>query len=115
MTKEPVQEHVWGLHSQTVPSLSARLVQEGRRLHFLADRATLLGAFSPEQSAALDAVFPAFIRDMEIALLSGKLTPREVRQYTCSRNGFTCESDTQGSCGYVYIVIYICSSQNVFS
>lgn len=46
MTKEPVQEHVWGLHSQTVPSFSARLVQEGRRLHFLADRATLLGTFS---------------------------------------------------------------------
>lgn len=93
MTEEPSQEHIWGLYSQTVPSFSARLVQEERRLHFLADRATLLGAFSPEQSAALDALFPAFIRDMETALLSGKLTPREARQYTCSRNSFTCESD----------------------
>ncbi|MFY7237986.1 type IV toxin-antitoxin system YeeU family antitoxin [Enterobacter hormaechei] len=106
MTKEPVQEHVWGLHSQTVPSFSVRLVQEGRRLHFLADRATLLGTFSPEQSTALDAIFPALTQDMETALLSGKLDPREAKQYIHTRNGFACESDTLGSCGYVYIVIY---------
>lgn len=106
MNKVPVQEHVWGLHSQTVPSFSARLVQEGRRLHFLADRATLLGTFSPEQSAALDAIFPALIRDMETALLSGKLDPHEAKQYIYIHNGFACESNTLGSCGYVYIVIY---------
>lgn len=106
MNKVPVQEHVWGLHSQTVPSFSARLVQEGRRLHFLADRATLLGTFSPEQSAVLDAIFPALIRDMETALLSGNLDPHEAKQYIYIHNGFACESNTLGSCGYVYIVIY---------
>lgn len=108
MTEGFTTEQVWGLHSKTVPSFSARLVQEGRRLHFLADRASLRGTFSPEQSAALEAIFPALIRDMETALLVGKLDPHEAKHHICTRNGFTCESDTLGSCGYVYIVIWLC-------
>lgn len=36
----------WGLQRDTMPRLGARLVQEGNRLHYLADRASITGKFS---------------------------------------------------------------------
>ncbi len=36
----------WGLQRDTTPRLGARLVQEGNRLHYLADRASITGKFS---------------------------------------------------------------------
>ncbi|HBR2102450.1 TPA: type IV toxin-antitoxin system YeeU family antitoxin [Klebsiella pneumoniae] len=53
----------WGLNRNVTPCFGARLVQEGNRLHYLADRASITGKFS--------------------------------------------EADTLGSCGYVYIAVYL--------
>lgn len=38
----------WGLNRPGSPQFSARLVQEGKRLHYLADRAGITGAFNEE-------------------------------------------------------------------
>ncbi|ECI5354327.1 type IV toxin-antitoxin system YeeU family antitoxin [Salmonella enterica subsp. enterica] len=97
---------VWGLRSDITPSFGARLVQEDCRLHFLADRASLCGNFTPEQLKALDATFPQFVKQLESALKSGALDPRQSRRYSITLNGLTCEADTHGSHGYVYLTIY---------
>lgn len=41
---------VWGLRSDITPSFGARLVQEGCRLHFLADRASRTATASPSMA-----------------------------------------------------------------
>ncbi|EOC1287592.1 type IV toxin-antitoxin system YeeU family antitoxin [Cronobacter muytjensii] len=97
---------VWGLRSDITPSFGARLVQEGCRLHFLADRASLCGNFEPEQLKTLDATFPQFVKQLESALKNGALDPRQSRHYSSILNGLTCEADTNGSHGYVYLTIY---------
>lgn len=45
---------VWGLRHDITPSLGARLVLEGCRLHYLADRSNIQGAFTTEQAASLE-------------------------------------------------------------
>ena len=69
----------WGLQRDITPRLGARLVQEGNRLHYLADRASMT---------------------------TGELNPCHAHCVTLYHNGFTCEADTLGSCGYVYIAVY---------
>ncbi|PHZ04858.1 type IV toxin-antitoxin system YeeU family antitoxin [Citrobacter freundii] len=96
----------WGLQRDITPRLGARLVQEGNRLHYLADRASITGQFSDAECRKLDVAFPYFIRQMESMLTTGELNPRHTHSVTLYRNGFTCEADTLGSCGYVYIAIY---------
>ena len=96
----------WGLQRDITPRLGARLVQEGSRLHYLADRASITGQFSDAECRKLDVAFPYFIRQMESMLTTGELNPRHTHCVTLYRNGFTCEADTLGSCGYVYIAIY---------
>lgn len=83
-----------------------RLVQEGNRLYYLADRASITGKFSDAESLKLDVVFPHFISQMESMLTTGEMNPRHAHCFTLYHNGFTCEADTLGSCGYVYIAIY---------
>jgi cytoskeleton bundling-enhancing protein CbeA-like protein len=39
-------------------------------------------------------------------LTSGELNPRYQHCVSLYHNGLTCEADTLGSCGYVYISIY---------
>ncbi len=95
-----------GLQRDITPRLGARLVQEGNRLHYLADRASITGQFSDAECRKLDVAFPYFIRQMESMLTTGELNPRHSHCVTLYRNGFTCEADTLGSCGYVYIAIY---------
>ncbi len=103
----------WGLQRDTTPRLGARLVQEGNQLHYLADRASITGKFSDAEcrmpnagSWKLDETFPHFISQMESMLTTGELNPRHAHSVTLYHNGFTCEADTFGSCGYVYIAIY---------
>jgi hypothetical protein len=50
-------------------------VQEGNRLHFLADRAGFNGLFSEMQARDLEEAFPHFVAHMELMLLSGELNP----------------------------------------
>ncbi len=96
----------WGLQRDITPCLGARLVQEGNRLHYLADRASITGKFSDAESLKLDVVFPHFISQMELMLTTGEMNPRHAPCVTLYYNGFTCEADSLGSCGYVYIAIY---------
>ncbi|EIS0324496.1 type IV toxin-antitoxin system YeeU family antitoxin [Salmonella enterica] len=97
---------VWGLRSDITPSFGARLVQEGCRLHFLADCASLCGNFTPEQLQTLEVTFPQFVKQLESVLKSGALDPRQPHRHSITLNGLTCEADTNGSHGYVYLTIY---------
>ncbi|HBR2075591.1 TPA: type IV toxin-antitoxin system YeeU family antitoxin [Klebsiella pneumoniae] len=96
----------WGLKSTITPCLGARLVQEGDRLHFLADRAGFNGAFCDDDALYLDQAFPLILKQLELILTGGELSPRHQHCVTLYHNGLTCEADTLGSCGYVYIAIY---------
>ncbi|WP_145480357.1 type IV toxin-antitoxin system YeeU family antitoxin [Yersinia similis] len=98
--------HKWGLQSDITPRFGARLVQEGNRLHYLADRAGLTGSFSPEQLQKLDQAFPLLIVQLENLLRSGELNPHHQHQVAVQLAEFTSIADTRGSCGYVYISIY---------
>ncbi|EAA5451246.1 type IV toxin-antitoxin system YeeU family antitoxin [Salmonella enterica subsp. enterica] len=106
MSQNQPSAPVWGLRSDITPSFGARLVQEGCRLHFLPDRASFCGNFTAEQLQTLDATFPQFVKQLESALKSGALDPRQSRRYSTILNGLTCEANTNGSHGYVYLVIY---------
>lgn len=97
----------WGLQRDITPCLGARLVQEGNWLYYLADRASITGKFSDAEILKLDVVFPHFISQMESMLTTGEMNPRHAHCVTMYHNGFTCEADTLGSCGYVYIAIYL--------
>ena len=96
----------WGLQRDITPRLGARLVKEGNRLHYLADRASNTGQFSDAECRKLDETFPHFISQMELMLTSGELNPRHAHSVILYHDGFTCEADTLGSCGYVYIAVY---------
>ena len=50
-----------GLQREITLRLGARLVQEGNRLHYLADRASITGKFSDIECRKLDVTFPHFI------------------------------------------------------
>ncbi len=93
------------------PGLDRRLVSlllncEGNRLHYLADRASITGRFSDTECRKLDETCPHFIRQMESMLTTGELSPQHAHCVTLYHNGFTCEADTFGSCGYVYLAVY---------
>lgn len=96
----------WGLNCNVTPCFGARLVQEGNRLHYLADRASITGKFSEAECLKLDLAFPHFISQMESMLTTGEINPCHAHCVTLYHNGFTCEADTLGSCGYVYIAVY---------
>lgn len=101
-----MNEMTWGLQRDVTPRFGARLVQESNRLHYLSDRASITGKFSDVECLRLDEAFPHFVRQMELMLTTGELNPRHTHCVTLYHNGFTCEADTLGSLGYVYIVIY---------
>jgi cytoskeleton-binding toxin CbtA-like protein len=48
----------------------------------------------------VDEVFPRFISQMESMLTIGEMNPHHAHCVTLYHNGFTCEADTLGSCGY---------------
>ncbi|MFV8907186.1 type IV toxin-antitoxin system YeeU family antitoxin [Serratia fonticola] len=96
----------WGLQCAITPRLEARLVQQARRLHFLADRAGFVGTFPPDALQTLDVAFPVLIEQLEACLRSGELDQRRQHCVTIQHAGFSCEADTLGSFGYVYIAVY---------
>lgn len=96
----------WGLQRDITPRPGARLVQEGNWLHYLADRASITGKFSEAECLKLDVVFPNFISQLESMLTTGEMNPSHAYCVTLYHNGFTCEADTLGSYGYVYIAVY---------
>ncbi|CNI82028.1 type IV toxin-antitoxin system YeeU family antitoxin [Yersinia intermedia] len=96
----------WGLKRIITPQFGARLVQQGHQLHYLADRADIVGKFSDAELRHLDQVFPLWLQQLESMLMSGELNPRQQHCVTLHASGLTLEADTLGSCGYVYISIY---------
>lgn len=101
-----MNENEWGLKRSVTPRFGARLVQEGNRLHYLADRAGIVGEFSEEEMDRINQSFPQMIGMLEHLLTTGELIPRQQHCVTIYHNGLTCEADTLGSHGYVYIAIY---------
>ncbi|EPW7823853.1 type IV toxin-antitoxin system YeeU family antitoxin, partial [Escherichia coli] len=72
----------WGLPCTVTPCFGARLVQEGNRLHYLADRACIRGRFSDADSYHLDQAFPLLMKQLELMLTSGELNPRHQHTVT---------------------------------
>ena len=96
----------WGLPHTVTPRFGARLIQSRYRLDFLSDRASLIGEWSETQIAKLDLAFPEIIKALEAKLITGELDAQRQHCITIQHGGFTCEADTLGSYGYVYIAIY---------
>lgn len=92
----------WGLPHTVTPRFGARLIQEHHRLHFLSD----LGEWAEEAIDQLGATFPTIIKELEGKLLIGELDARHQIRITFQHGELTCEADTLGSHGYVYIVLY---------
>ncbi|EMU8144934.1 type IV toxin-antitoxin system YeeU family antitoxin [Salmonella enterica] len=96
----------WGLQRSITPCFGARLVQEGNRLHYLADRACITGQFSDADLRHLDQALPVLLKQLELMLLSGELNPRHQHCVTLYAKGLVCEADSLGSHGYIYLAIY---------
>ncbi|WP_219599019.1 type IV toxin-antitoxin system YeeU family antitoxin, partial [Aeromonas salmonicida] len=92
------------------PRFGARLIQSRYRLDFLSDRASLIGEWSEAQIANLDLALPEIIKALEAKLLTGELDAQRQYCITIQHGGFSCEADTLGSHGYVYICIYSAAS-----
>ena len=96
----------WGLPCDISPRFGARLIQSRYRLDFLSDRASLIGEWSEAQIDELDQAFAEIIKALEAKLLTGELDAQRQHCITIQYGGFTCEADTLGSHGYVYVAIY---------
>lgn len=96
----------WGLPHTVTPRFGARLIQEHHRLHFLSDRASLVGEWAEETIDLLESAFPSIIKELEAKLLTGELDAQRQYCITIQHGGFTCEADTLGSHGYLYLAIY---------
>ncbi len=66
----------WGLPHTVTPRFGSRLIQEHHRLHFLSDRASLVGEWEEEAIDQLEASFPTTIKELENKLLTGELDAR---------------------------------------
>lgn len=105
-TSDPQPRISWGLPRDITPRFGARLVQSRYRLDFISDRASLIGEWSEAQIDKLDQAFPAIIKALETKLLTGELDAQRQHCITIQHGGFTCEADSLGSHGYVYIAVY---------
>ncbi|MGR6750475.1 type IV toxin-antitoxin system YeeU family antitoxin [Aeromonas veronii] len=97
----------WGLPHTATPRFGARLIQEHHRLHFLSDRASLIGEWEEEAIDRLEVGFPSIVKELEAKLLTGELDSQRQQRITIQHRGFICEADTLGSHGYVYVAIYL--------
>ncbi|WP_270796985.1 type IV toxin-antitoxin system YeeU family antitoxin, partial [Aeromonas sp. QDB11] len=86
----------WGLPHNVTPRFGARLIQEHHRLHFLSDRASLVGEWQEEAIDRLEAALPTIIKELEAKLLTGELDAQRQQRITIQHGGFTCEADTLG-------------------
>ena len=109
-TLTPLPSISWGLPRDISPRFGARLIQSRYRLDFLSDRASLIGEWSQMQIAKLDLAFPEIIKALEAKLLTGELDAQRQQRITVHHGGFTCEADTLGSHGYLYVAIYSTTS-----
>lgn len=105
-THHALSEPWWGLRRDVTPCFGARLVPEGNRLHYLADRASITGTFSDAERLHIDQAFPVLLKQLELMLLSGELNPQRQHSIILYAKGLTCEADCLASCGYLYLAIY---------
>ncbi|HBC0336568.1 TPA: type IV toxin-antitoxin system YeeU family antitoxin [Salmonella enterica subsp. enterica serovar Napoli] len=93
---QPANHHVsdpwWGLKCNITPCFGVRQVQESNRLHYLADRAGFNGAFSDDDALHLDQTFPLILKQLELMLTSGELSPQHQHCVTLYHNGIVCEA-----------------------
>lgn len=108
-----IAEAWWGLKPTITPCFGARLVLEDNRLHYLADRASITEEFSDADLRHLDQAFPVLLKQLELMLVSGELHPRHQHCVTLYAKGLTCNADTLGSCGYIYIAIFPTSGNSI--
>lgn len=101
-----ITEPWWGLRRDITPCFGARLVQESNQLHYLAERASITGTFSDADLRHPDQAFPVLLKQLELMLISGELNPRHQHCVTIYAEGLTCDADTLGSHGYLYLSIY---------
>lgn len=105
-TLTPLPSISWGLPRDISPRFGARLIQSRYLLDFLPDRASLIGEWNEAQIAKLDLAFPEIIKALEAKLQTGELDAQHQHCITIQHGGFTCEADTLGSHGYVYVALY---------
>lgn len=103
----------WGLPRDISPRFGARLIQSRYRLDFLSDRASLIGDWSEVLIAKLDQAFPEIIKALEAKLLTGELDAQRQHCITVQHGCFTCEADSLGSHGYIYICIHPATNTDV--
>ena len=113
--QEPAQRAIisWGLPRDISPRFGARLIQSRYRLDFLSDRASLIGEWTEEAIDRLDQAFPVIIKQLEAKLLTGELDAQRQHCITIQHGEFTCEADSLGSYGYIYIAIYHTTDQKL--
>ncbi|HBB1219503.1 TPA: type IV toxin-antitoxin system YeeU family antitoxin, partial [Escherichia coli] len=68
--------------------------------------AAITGKFSSPDLLHIDQAFPVLMKQLELKLADDELSACQQRTVTLYAKGLTCEADTLGSCGYVYIAIY---------
>ena len=105
-TIQPPKAYQWGLQRDISPRFGARLILRGCRLDFLWDRSGFAGSFTPEQGQQLNDAFPEIIKQLENQVSLGFIDARQQRCISLQHAGFTCEADSLGSHGYLYIAIY---------
>lgn len=66
----------------------------------------MIGEWEEEAIDRLEAIFPFIIKELEAKLLTGELDAQHQHCITIQHGGFTCEADTLGSHGYVYVALY---------
>lgn len=63
------------------------------------------GTFSEDDALRLEQALPLLMKQLEQKLLYGELNPRRQGQVTLHLNSLVCDTDTRGSCGYLYITL----------
>ncbi|MCS6230974.1 type IV toxin-antitoxin system YeeU family antitoxin [Shewanella baltica] len=99
-------EHAWGLPRKVSPRFGARLILRGMHLDYLNDRTSFVGEFSPEVRKRFNHAFPKLVKQLERLVVTGEIDAREQHCVSIEHAGFTCEADTLGSHGYLYIAVY---------
>jgi cytoskeleton bundling-enhancing protein CbeA-like protein len=75
-------------------------------VHFLAERPGFICAFSDDDALRFGFAFPLMLKQLELMLINDELNPGYQHYVKLYHNRLTCEADTLGSCGYVYIAVY---------
>ncbi|AUD61201.1 hypothetical protein AYJ58_17720 [Shewanella sp. Pdp11] len=99
-------EHAWGLPRKVSPRFGARLILRGLHLDYLNDRSSFVGEFSPEERKRFNHAFPRLVKQLERLVATGEIDATEQQCVTIEHDNFTCEADTLGSHGYLYIAVY---------